>query len=156
MGDTALKKLPPCPPRCHRHLGLSTSTSTFTGTCGFIHGKTCTNRSPVCRYPALKLPTSTGDNFGIVNLLVSTRAQLGTHLGARFSRCLKFAAHRSAPATSTPHCHHLTHCLTCPCLPALPARSSVTSHPSPSYTRRLVSLPHFTHRSCHRAELATE
>ena len=51
-------------------VGLSTSTSTFTGTCGFICGKTCTNRSPVCRYPALKLPMSTGDNFGIVKLPV--------------------------------------------------------------------------------------
>ena len=39
--------------RCVSCLGLSTSTSTFMGTCGFIHGKTCTNRSPVCRYLAL-------------------------------------------------------------------------------------------------------
>ena len=50
-------------------VGLSTSTSTCMGTCGFICGKTCTYRSPVCRYLPLKLPTSTGDDFGIVKLL---------------------------------------------------------------------------------------
>ena len=87
---------------------LSTSTSTFTGTCGFIHGKTCTNRSPVCRYPALKLPTSTGDDFGIVNLLVSTCVELGPHLGARLSRCLKFAARRPAPCLIHPTPHDAT------------------------------------------------
>ena len=82
-------------------IGLSMSTSTFTGTCGLICGKTCTNRSPVCRYLALKLPTSTGDDFGIVDLFISTRMQLGTHLGARLSRSLKFAARHPAPCRST-------------------------------------------------------
>ena len=85
----------------HSRLGLSTSTSTFMGTCGFIRGKTCTNRSPVCRYLALKLPTSTGDDFGIVDLLVSTRAQLGARLGARLSCRLKFATRHPAPCHST-------------------------------------------------------
>ena len=102
-------------------VGLSTSTSTFMGTCGFICGKTCTNRSPVCRYLVLKLPTSTGDDFGIVKLLISTHMQLGTHLGARLSCCLKFAACHSAP------CHHHIHTTLSPlalvslhCLPAHP------------------------------------
>ena len=58
---------------CYCELGLSTSTSTYVSTCGFIRGKTCINGSPVRRYPALKIPMSTGDDLEIMQLPITTR-----------------------------------------------------------------------------------
>ena len=100
-------------------IGLSTSTSTCTGTCGFICGKTCTYRSPVCRYPVLKLPTSMGDDFGIVDLLIGTRTQLGAHLGTRLSRHLKFATRHSAPCRHHIHTSLMFNLPSPPCIACL-------------------------------------
>ena len=46
-------------------VGLCVSTSTLTGTCRLSCGKTCNCGSPMCRYPALKLPASTCIGFGM-------------------------------------------------------------------------------------------
>ena len=89
-------------------VGLSMSKSTCTGTCGFIRGKTCTYRSPVCSYLALKLPMSTGVDFGMSKYSQSTHAQSGAHLGARLSCHLKIC-HWLSSTLPSPHPHHLTH-----------------------------------------------
>ena len=51
--------------RHEQAVGLCASTSTLTGTCRLSRGKTCNCGPPVCRYPALKLPASTGIDLGM-------------------------------------------------------------------------------------------
>ena len=116
------------------------------------------------QYPVLKLPTSTGDNFGIVKLLISTHTQLGAHLGARLSHHLKFATCRSAPCC---HCIHTTSlifnlpsppCMACTLihditpitllhlLSCIPAASHLHTHICPYLAHTLV--PHLHHAPC--------
>src|SRR6266481_8451011 len=45
-------------------IGHCTSPGTCTGTCRFIHGKTCTDGLPVYRYLVRKIPASTGISSG--------------------------------------------------------------------------------------------
>ena len=118
-----------CPARPHS-LGLSTSTSTCTGTCGFIHGKTCTYRSHVCRYLALKLPMSTGVDFGMSKYSQSTHAhaQLGALLGTRLSCHLKICRLLSSTLLS-PHPHGTTSLMFNMCKVATPTLHFEETHP---------------------------
>ena len=107
------------------------STSTFMGTCGFIHGKTCTNRSPVCRYPALKFPMyESRCQFWNCQITHSTRVQLGTHLGASLSRHLKICCLLSSILPLLFLTLFVTPSSMPPCTSVLPAPPSQVTTPS--------------------------
>ena len=103
--DRACNLLEPYAGRCV--LGLSTSTSTFTGTCGFIYGKTCTYKSPVCRYPALKFPTSPGVNFGMSKYLRRTRHPPRRQPQSLLKNLLLTIQHPAPPLSHHFHIHTL-------------------------------------------------
>src|SRR6266481_8774771 len=78
-------------------LGLSTSPGTFTGTCGFIHGNTCSYGSPVRRYLVLKTPTDPGVEGESAQVTCGTRALQACKNTYDFYRPLRHPSHRMLP-----------------------------------------------------------